>query len=260
LETFKRLKTSKRTWKTLRILAEEKPKEMTRTGLGKIVLFIMLENMPVPRVENSKIWLYADASPALGAIIGELKIFNGIQLQPSYYNFLTCDEVPALNPFIYFQPFEPEVWLLIILAVSATFATHSFYLLNEISLTKRQNILFALNFPLLLTILSILLHTFVYSPSKVHKNKNLRIVLATWLLSSTVINNVYKGDNFAKTTAPTETTRVEKFEQLKHFTTYSPSYCKAGDTNRLLCYTISNNLLKWFQNLLQPTNSTSFKF
>ncbi|CAL8146132.1 unnamed protein product [Orchesella dallaii] len=217
--------------KTARIVLLQNPK------LDEITLSILLERM-LPYHEKAR-WYISALSPAIGAV-GVMNLSVGLSVVPMesrFYNFISCDGngERVIQPFTYFKPFELQVWCLLMVSLALTCI--SIFICNY--LNPLDGKLCSCN--AIMYIFALLLNTTV----KINEPQNFRRILAVWLLTSIIISNAYRGDNFSKTTIPTKTNQVETFDEMIGFTFFTKHSCPGNYSAFLYCATITLDILAW---------------
>ncbi|CAL8147389.1 unnamed protein product [Orchesella dallaii] len=179
--------------------------------LDEVLLSILLEEMPEPDVDY-----WNNYKPILG-LGNTINLGNAgtpigiVQMSSVAYNFITCGgEFGPVKVAAYIRPFDTVVWIALISAVGLSIVL--LYLTVYISEFSYQMSYSSI----LLSITAMLLSTIV-STNELLRNNHLRIFFATWLLTSIILSNGYKGDNLADTLAPNEILKLQSVLQLKNF-------------------------------------------
>ncbi|CAL8146114.1 unnamed protein product [Orchesella dallaii] len=185
----------------------------------EIILSILLEKTSRPKSVVE--WNRGDQNrPALGPVTNLTSNIAIIDMQSSSYNFLTCEHSKAsISVFIYFQPFQWDVWALLLITIPVTtFCIYktTFWVLLDNRISSGS---------IILTLTALLLNTIV-TTNELCRKKYLRLFFTVWLLTSIIISNAYRGDTLAKTTAPAESKKIEKFSQLKGFNLFTKVTCR----------------------------------
>jgi len=212
-------------------------------NLDEIIMSILLEGTKDDKdFPTGRNWENLRHSPIVGASPYLAYNYGILQMSSRSFRFLTCDGNPSVNFLVYFQSFDLQVWLLLIATVIVLMVT-------VIILTVKLHLEVVNAFPLLLSIIALLLNTVVYTKEQFN-NLKLRGFYAIWLLTSIIISNAYKGINFSKTAAPNRIPQLQNFNQLSGFQLFSKHLEKVCP-NQVFWTIYSSWLVQrlWFQAL-----------
>ncbi|CAL8146721.1 unnamed protein product [Orchesella dallaii] len=200
--------------------------------VDEITLTILLEKTTLSTSERE--WM---KTPGFGRVTNLVNSFAIVETEATFYNFLTCAGKSSLNLLIYFEPFDTSVW--VTLAVLTILTSFSFWVISEILFPMKRFSFIKLK----LTLVALLLNTSVYF-QEIFKHKRLRGLLSVWFLTSIVLNTAYRTESFAKTIAPTEIRRPEKFSQLRNFKLLATNICEPRNSSvkRLSCTQFSKDI------------------
>ncbi|CAL8134408.1 unnamed protein product [Orchesella dallaii] len=122
------------------------------------------------------------------------------------YNFLTCYNKDSLQIGYYFQPFQRDLWitLLIFLAV-LSIVTHIFLIVKECNKSDFNSYFFVYS--------SMLEHS-CHMPDYLYEIETIRIVFGLWLLVSVIFTNAYKGIAITGVTAPPHKSSIQTFSEV----------------------------------------------
>ncbi|CAL8146135.1 unnamed protein product [Orchesella dallaii] len=209
--------------------------------LDEIILSILLERMPK---ENENLeWAKLSLMPAVGAVsVTNWRVgLSTVPMESRSFNFISCDgkKSQIIHPFAYLEPFEARVWLALIIAILATFLlVHSCNYLENFN-TKISS------WTIVLYVVAIMLNT-SFKINTTQKYLTLGGVLAVWLLTSIIISNAYKGDNFSKTTVPLWGSQMETLDEMRDFTIFTTNTCSDNYISLFGCTNISGDAAAWF--------------
>ncbi|CAL8126142.1 unnamed protein product [Orchesella dallaii] len=177
--------------------------------------------------------------------------FGILKMSSKSFNFITCDAKNSIDLLVVLRSFQAVVWFLLVLVILLTpLVMHVGISLcgqNKVTITDTISAS-----SVVLCIIALLLGTVVYT-KELNRNCKLRGFFVPWLLTSVVISNAYKGDNFAKTTAPTKYFKAENFHQLAGFRLFSKFNCQPHLRRYLYFYYICTDFGAFISNVLQSS-------
>ncbi|CAL8126146.1 unnamed protein product [Orchesella dallaii] len=195
-----------------------------KPSIDHVITSILFDGLNM--IDNVSRSLYGDRRALAIGTDENLNISLGtLKMSSKSFNFITCDSKKSIDLLVILRSFQAIVWFLLVLVILLTpLIMHVSINLNcgrnKVTITDTIS-----SSSVVLGIIALLLGTVVYT-KEFNQNCKLRGVFVTWLLTSIVISNAYKGDNFAKTTAPTQISKAENFQQLAGFRLFSTLYCE----------------------------------
>ncbi|CAL8126140.1 unnamed protein product [Orchesella dallaii] len=192
--------------------------------IDDVIASILFDGLDVLKNFTGNSYFGDKSSLAIGTNANLNLGFGILKMSSKSFNFITCDSKKSIDFFVILRSFQAIVWYLLVLVILLTpLIMHVSINLNcwqnKVTITDTIS-----PSSVVLCIIALLLGTVVYT-KELNQNCKLRGVFATWLLTSVVISNAYKGDNFAKTTAPTKSFNAENFHQLAGFKLFSKINC-----------------------------------
>ncbi|CAL8126138.1 unnamed protein product [Orchesella dallaii] len=203
-----------------------------KPSIDHVITSILFDGLNT--IENLTRIVYGDKRAlAIGNDVNLNLSFGNLKMSSKSFNFITCDSKKSFDLLLLFRSFQAIVWLLLV----AIIVTTPLIMMVGIIITRGSNkptIRDTISpSSVVFCIIALLLSSIVYT-KELHRNCKHRRYFVTWLLTSVVISTAYKGDNFAKTTAPTKISKAENFHQIAGFRLFSKLYC---ETN-LLSYSL----------------------
>ncbi|CAL8146724.1 unnamed protein product [Orchesella dallaii] len=204
--------------------------------MDELTLAILLENTPV----GSNTLSFPMKFPGFVRVLNLINSFAIVEMEPKFYNFLACDSKSSIDMLVYLEPFDASVWISLVVLIILT--SLSVYIIFKICFPTTTVNYLSIN----LTISALLLNTTVYFRD-LHENRNLQGIFAVWLLTSMVVNTGYRTNSFAKTIAPAEIQRLEKFSELKNFKLFAEDLCSIDDfqLDKIYCSQFSHDIAIW---------------
>ncbi|CAL8146268.1 unnamed protein product [Orchesella dallaii] len=122
------------------------------------------------------------------------------------YNFITCYSTDRLKFSYYFEPFQIELWIaLLVYLPILSVLTHLLLIIKKCNKSDFNAYFFAY---------SSMIEYGYYVPDYLFRMDSMRIVLGLWLLISCIFTNAYKGLAITGVTAPPEKTSVKTIAEL----------------------------------------------
>ncbi|CAL8134416.1 unnamed protein product [Orchesella dallaii] len=122
------------------------------------------------------------------------------------YNFLTCYNKDSLQIGYYFQPFQRDLWItLLIFFAVLSIVTHIFLIVKECNKSDFNSYFFVYS--------SMLEHS-CHMPDYLYEIETIRIVFGLWLLVSVIFTNAYKGIAITGVTAPPHKSSIQTFSEV----------------------------------------------
>ncbi|CAL8136920.1 unnamed protein product [Orchesella dallaii] len=122
------------------------------------------------------------------------------------YNFITCYSTDRLKFSYYFEPFQIELWIaLLVYLPILSVLTHLLLVIKKCNKSDFNAYFFAY---------SSMIEYCYYVPDYLFRMHSVRIVLGLWLLISCIFTNAYKGLAITGVTAPPEKTSVKTMAEL----------------------------------------------
>ncbi|CAL8126136.1 unnamed protein product [Orchesella dallaii] len=200
-----------------------------RPTIDQIIASILLEDVNVidnftARPNEDRSILAIGSDPHLNVSFGILKMSS------NSFNFITCDEMKSIDLLVLLRSFKLAVWLFLLASILLTllFMRVSISIISRFFESDETNTFCPCS--VILYITALLLST-VVDTKEVSAKKNLRGFFISWLITTIVISNAYRGDIYAKTTAPAKTFKLETFHQLAGFQLFSKQNCEQKWSN-----------------------------
>ncbi|CAL8147401.1 unnamed protein product [Orchesella dallaii] len=235
--TWMKLISISKAAKTFKVL-DQKP------TIDEIILSILLEETQAPLNGTVEQWTETNLFPAVGVALN-IKYISIIPIESAYYNFITCHWESPLNLLAYVQPFQWQIWLVLFSCLWLTTFTIPFMTAHSNEPIRKIN-----QCSIFLT-LSLLLTDKIINAKELYKNVRLRPILSLWLLTSIILTNSYKGENFSKVIAPPKLLKVETFQDLSGFKLFSKRKCDQSQVpNGQYCCEFGADLMTWLSKKL----------
>ncbi|CAL8128900.1 unnamed protein product [Orchesella dallaii] len=201
-------------------------------NIDAVILSVLSENMP-----NSKgkiQWHLSSFLPGISLITGINTTYGLLEAELQSFNFLTCYRKSVkVGPYVYIRPFKMSVWLALLTCVILTEIIFKYHSINQ-KLGSQT---------ITLVIISFLLSTTV-SYFKFRNVKIYQWLILVWLFSSVILNNAYRGQNFAKVVAPKLGRELTKFQELTGFSLYSDAPV-CSNRRDLFCSKFGKAVSEW---------------
>ncbi|CAL8147096.1 unnamed protein product [Orchesella dallaii] len=147
-----------------------------------------------------------EATSLFGFGFKRTQVWKTFVVSSEGYNFITCYSNDYLSISYYFQPFQVELWIaLLVYLPILSVLTHFLLVIKKCNKSDFNSYFFAYS--------SMLEHCY-YVPDYLFEMEWVRIVLGLWLLISCIFTNAYKGIAITGVTAPAEKASVKTFTEL----------------------------------------------
>ncbi|CAL8147099.1 unnamed protein product [Orchesella dallaii] len=164
-----------------------------------------------------------EITPMLTGVFQQNQFWQTSMVSSNGYNFITRYSTDHLTFAYYFQPFQIELWIaLIVYLPILSVLTHIFLIVTNCNKTDFNAYFFAY---------SSMLEYCYYIPNYLFRMDSVRIVLGLWLLISCIFTNAYKGLAITGVTAPAEKTSVKTMAELVDDNIYPADEVNSSDSN-----------------------------